>query len=281
MGNSPSQQTVLGPVIPSSSFSQGKPDSAPSLEPQSGIGDGPGSLIAAVAEGPSGTTESEPAGTISPDAQAAGSAVSTAGLGKETGQEPGGISNGSSGPAVAPPPAQRFSPLDGDTAWARLVSQGGVSAGGDQLAGSGSGRGTLGANGHAGAVISNRGPLRSTAYVSTNVTDGSSPNEWPSPSSADLIASALPFDRTALDRAIDQFFQQFDDLGRGDLAGHGPAYIVMYSIGLASTFAALDVVRRRYRLTMTGKYIRAGYPQARAEHVGFPELPGRWSARPS
>jgi hypothetical protein len=234
-----------------------------------------------VASGQTRTTELEPAGTISLDSEPAGSAANSAGVGKESTQEPGGVSNGSNGPAIASPPAQLFALLDAESAWARLVSQGEASESGNQIVGSGRVQGSLTASGHRGATNTSRGALLSTAYVSIDGNDGSSPGEWPRPSSADLIASALPFDRAALDRAIDVFFQQFDDLGRGDMTGQRPAYIVMYSIALASTFAALDVVRRRWRLTATGIHIRVRHPQVTADHIGFPELPGSWSSRAS
>jgi hypothetical protein len=245
-GSPLSQQTVVGPLFPSSAFSQSKPESAPGLESPTGIGAGPGSPATAVASGQTRTTELEPAGTISLDSEPAGSAANSA-----------------------------------DSGWARLVSQGEASESGNELVGSGRVQGSLTASGHRGATNTSRGALLSTAYVSIDGNDGSSPGEWPRPSSADLIASALPFDRAALDRAIDVFFQQFDDLGRGDMTGQRPAYIVMYSIALASTFAALDVVRRRWRLTATGIHIRVRHPQVTADHIGFPELPGSWSSRAS
>jgi hypothetical protein len=281
VGNTASQPTVVGPLISSSSFSQNKTDSAPGLEIPSSIGAAPGSLATTAGTGQSATTESEFTGTISLDSQAAGTAGNSTGVGKESGPGPGGVSVGPSGLATTSPPAQLFSLLDADSSWVRLVSQGEALAGSDQLAGFRPGPGALTAIAHPGAAITSRGALLPKADVSTDPTNASNPNEWPRPSSADLLAHALPFDLAALDRAIDVFFHQFDDLNRDNLAGHGPTHIFLYSMALATSFAALNVVRKRWRLTASDKHVRVRHPQATADHVGFPELPGIWSSRPS
>ncbi len=274
--SSPFQQPVAGPVIPSGSFPQSGPASAPSLAVPSNFVFVTGSSATVATKGQTGATEPELTGTISLDSQATGNAGKEPGTaasgGKESGQEP-------VGPAMASPPAQLFSFLDADSALTRLVSSGEAAARGNQLAANGPGGGSRAENGHPGAPITSRGALLSTAHVSGDLRNGNSLDEWPPPSSADLIASALPFDRAALDRAIDLFFQQFDDVSRGDLAGQGLAHIILYSMALASTFGALDVVRRRWRLTTTGKCVRVGHPRATADHIGFPELPGSWSSR--
>jgi hypothetical protein len=278
VGSSAVQQTITGPTMLPSLYSPTRLEPAPSLGIPSNFSPGPGSAATAPANGQSGTTEPEPAGPIWFDSQAAGNA---AGVGKEAGQESGGVTNGPSGPAMASPPAQLFALLDADSATTRLVSQGEASVGSDPLAGNGPARRVRIASGHPGGAITSRGALVSTAYVLTDLTDGSRSDEWPRPKSADLIASALPFDRAALDRAIDVFFQQFDDMSRGDLAGQTLADTVLYSVALACAFAALDVIRRRMRFTTTGRCVRVCHPNATADHIGFPELPGSWSSRPS
>jgi hypothetical protein len=288
--NTPSQpaggsqyQAGAGPAIPSIFFPQLRLYSAPSPENPSSSGSEPGSFAPALVNGQSPTTSPGPASPISLDAPAVGDAANlggvTVGAGKDAGQEPGGVSNGPSGPAVTSPPAQILSLLDRDiVVAARLVSQGEVSTAGIPLPAAGSGQGSVTANGYPGTATTSRGALISAAHALTNPADGSN-DDWPRPKSADLIASALPFDRAALDRAIDQFFQQFDELNLGNPAGQRPANIVLYTLALASTFAALDVVRRRWRLTTTGKYMRVRHSLATAGHVGFPELPGSWSSR--
>ena len=62
------------------------------------------------------------------------------------------------------------------------------------------------ASGHPGAAITSRGALLSTAHVSSDLRDGENRDEWSRPGTADLITDAIPFDRGALDQAIDQFF---------------------------------------------------------------------------
>jgi hypothetical protein len=224
------------------------------------------------------TTEPEISGPVLPDAQATSAAGMTVSEGREAVQEPVGISNVPSGRAVTSPPAQLLSFSDADSVSARLVSEGETSAGGSRLAADGAVRGSVTVAGRPGAAITSRGGLISTNDASTGVIDTGT-DEWPRPRSADLIASALPYDRAALDRAIDRFFQQFEDLKPGDLVGRRPAHIVLYALALTSTFAALDVVRRRWRLTTTDKHLRLRQPLMIADHIGFPELPASWSSR--
>ena len=102
-----------------------------------------------------------------------------------------------------------------------------------------------------------------------------------SPAGVELIAHALSFDRAALDRAIDQFFQQFDDLHSREFVVQGPAFLGLYTFALASTFAGLEVIRRRWGLTKRGKTLRIGPARDLAGPVGFPQLPGIWSSRSS
>ncbi len=104
--------------------------------------------------------------------------------------------------------------------------------------------------------------------------------ELPDPHTADLIARVLPWDRGTLDRAIDQFFEQVDELDDGSGAGgQGPARIVFLSVGLASSFAGMDIIRRRWRRWKAGNDVRLRDPASRGDHIGFPELPGSWSSR--
>jgi hypothetical protein len=280
---SPQYQIAAGPTIAFGFFAQVRLDSAPNLEIPSSTGSEPGSFAPAPVSGQPGTTSPEPAGPIPLDAQIAGNAGGVAGVtfnaGKDVGQAPGGVSNGPGSPAVNFPPAQLLYIWDTDSGFAtRLVSQGEVSTAGIPLASNASGHGSVTATGHFGAANTGRGVLMPTVYVVTNLTDASD-DDRPRPKSADLIASALPFDRAALDRAIDQFFQQFDELNHANPAGQMPAHIALYSLALASTFAALDVVLRRWRLTTTGKYMRVRHSLATEEHIGFPELPASWSSR--
>ena len=262
--------TSPGPVPPPVISAPAKVQSGPT-----GSGPaGPTSL-----DTPAVMTEPETTGPVSPGLEATGGASVTVSAGREIGPEVGGTSNtGPSGPAVTSPPAQLLSLLDPDSVSVRLLSEGTVGVGGSQRAVNGAGRASLTVTDQHGTAITGRGGLVATTDVSTALTDAQA-DDWPRPGSADLIASALPFDRAALDRAIDRFFHQFEDLSAGELVSRSPTQILLYSVALASTFAALEVVRRRWRLTTTGKDIRVRHPLAISDHIGFPELPESWSSR--
>ena len=104
--------------------------------------------------------------------------------------------------------------------------------------------------------------------------------DLPNPHTADLIARVLPWDRGTLDRAIDQFFKQVDELDDGSsVGGQQPARIAFLSAALASSFAGMDIIRRRGRRWKAGNDVRRRDPVGGGEHIGFPELPGSWSSR--
>ncbi len=109
---------------------------------------------------------------------------------------------------------------------------------------------------------------------------GDEPGSLPRPAGADLIASVLPFDRTSLERAVDRFFEQFDDVDVRDLVGQSSTRIVLFSLTLTSTVLALDVARRRWQRGEAGpSHGRIRDPLSRRDPLGFPELPGSWSSR--
>jgi hypothetical protein len=266
IGPLPSPGPVPPPVI-----------SAPAKAQSGPTGSGPAGPTSL--DTPAVTTEPETTGPVSPNLEATGGASVTVSAGREIGPEVGGTSNnGPSGPPVTSPPAQLLSLLDPDSVSVRLLSEGTVGVGGSQRAVNGAGRGSLTPTDQHGTAITGRGSLIATTDVSTALTDAQA-DDWPRPSSADLIASALPFDRAALDRAIDRFFQHFEDLSAGELVGKGPSQLLLYSVALASTFAALEVVHRRWWLMTTGKQLRVRHPLAISDHIGFPELPESWSSR--
>ena len=262
--------TSRGPVSPPVISAPANAQSGPTRPGPAG----PTSLDA-----PAVTTESETAGPVSPDTEATGGASVTVSAGKESGSEVGGTSNtGPSGPAVTSPPAQLLSVLDPDSVSVRLLSEAAVPLGGSQRAINGAGRGSCTVTDRHGTAIAGRGGLISMTYASNASTDAQA-DDWPRPGSADLLASALPFDRAAFDRAIDRFFHPFEDLSAGELVSRSPTQILLYSVALASAFAALEIVRRRWRLATTGEYVRVRHPLAISDHIGFPELPESWSSR--
>ncbi len=98
------------------------------------------------------------------------------------------------------------------------------------------------------------------------------------PQAAGLIANAVPFDQAALQKAVDQFFDQLESLGMGQLVEQGPTRVIPLSLALLSTVTALEVARRRLK-SRTGerKATERQNPHGSEELLGFPELPGSWS----
>jgi hypothetical protein len=103
---------------------------------------------------------------------------------------------------------------------------------------------------------------------------GDDTRESPQPYSADLIARMIPFDRAALERAIDQLIDQLDDASPQQLVGHWPARMILLATALAGSVLALEVMRRR--LSAAGE-LRSRGREPREDLLGFPELPGNWS----
>jgi hypothetical protein len=102
----------------------------------------------------------------------------------------------------------------------------------------------------------------------------------PLPHAAGLIANVVPFDRASLEQAVDQFFNQLEDLGMGRLVEQGPTHVIPLSLALLGTVTAVEVARRRLRSrTALGKAPRRQDPLASEELLGFPELPGSWSTK--
>jgi hypothetical protein len=105
-------------------------------------------------------------------------------------------------------------------------------------------------------------------------------DDFPGPSGDDLMAVVLPFDRTSLERAVDHFFQQLDELEVRDLVGTDLSHIVFLSLGLATSVAALELARRRLRFwTAGGNAVRVRDSLVPGDDLEFPDLPGSWSSR--
>ena len=98
------------------------------------------------------------------------------------------------------------------------------------------------------------------------------------PQAAGLIANAVPFDPAALEKAVDQFVDQVESLGMGQLVEQGPTRVIPLSFALLSTVTALEVARRRLKSgTGERKATERQSPLGSEELLGFPELPGSWS----
>jgi hypothetical protein len=108
----------------------------------------------------------------------------------------------------------------------------------------------------------------------------SKPEEGPLPHAAGLISEVLPLDRAGLEQAVDQFFDQLEELGVGQFAEHWPVHVIPLSVVAIGTATAAEIARRRLR-SRRGQ----GYAAWRQDPLGseelraFPELPGSWSTR--
>ena len=275
-------QTGDGPALQLFIIVQVRFESSSNLQIEPGAAPVPAPLAAALSSSQSATIEPEPA-TLGPlFAQANGNAASANGVpvvaGRGFSQEPG-VTNSLIAPTATLPPTQLVSLLDADSVvTTRLVSQGEASPAVNPLGGSGLDRDSRTATSRSGTAVKNSAGLYPTSYVSADLA-GVEPDELLRPSSADLIANVLPFDRAALEKAIDHFFQQFEDLDARDLVAREPARFVMLSLALASTFTALELVRRRWRRWGAGNDVLVRSPLDGGDHIGFPELPGSWSSR--
>ncbi len=128
-------------------------------------------------------------------------------------------------------------------------------------------------------LVSSRRP-RSTIVLPTSVSpDQVVTSELTGPSGADLLATALPFDRATLARAVDACFQQLESTSVIAPVGHSPSKLLLYSLATATTFAALDIVRKRWLPPRATRKVRARLSITPPEPIGFPEVPGSWSSR--
>src|SRR5271157_4159837 len=121
-----------------------------------------------------------------------------------------------------------------------------------------------------------RGDVISASFVDPNLSGNQT--KLLLPQAAGLIANAVPFDQAALEKAVDQFFDQLEALGMGQIAEQGPTRVIPLSLALLSTVAAVEVARRRLK-SRTGerKITERQSPLGSEELLGFPELPGSWS----
>jgi hypothetical protein len=100
------------------------------------------------------------------------------------------------------------------------------------------------------------------------------------PRAAGLIASLLPHDQRSLETAVDQFLDELHDLGAGSLIEPSPIRALVASASLIGVGVAVEATRRR--LSSRRRRSRSARPWDVGdgeELLGFPELPGSWSAR--
>ena len=107
------------------------------------------------------------------------------------------------------------------------------------------------------------------------------PEEPSLPQSAGMITCAIPFDRAALEQAVDQFFAHLEEgLGMGELPDQGTARVLPLFLTVLGTVSVVELARRRLRSRGAGwKSAARQVPLGSEELLGFPELPGSWSTR--
>jgi len=99
------------------------------------------------------------------------------------------------------------------------------------------------------------------------------------PHAAGLIAEAIPFDRATLEHAVDRFFDQLEELGVGQLAEPGLPRVLPLTVTVIAAVAGAEIARRRLRVQGSGgRDPRRRDPIGSEDLLGFPELPGSWSA---
>jgi hypothetical protein len=95
-----------------------------------------------------------------------------------------------------------------------------------------------------------------------------------------LVAGVLPFDRASLEQAVDQFFDQLEDLGVGQFVEQAPSRVLPLSLTVIGAVTAVEVARRRFRSKTNGGISTRRQDALSSEELrGFPELPGSWSTR--
>jgi hypothetical protein len=194
--------------------------------------------------------------------------------GKGAGPELGGMGYGLLVPGATSLPAQGVTLFDWSTnPGARLVSQPDPNAETNASVATGPYRDMRLAS-----IINVRPELKLFSAGSAP-SRGDRLDESPGPEKADLIGNVLPFDRAALGRAINHFFQQIEDLEPGEFAGQGPRDFVILSLAMASTLLALELFRRRCRWGPASGGILGWAPRESKDQIGYPELPGSWPSR--
>ncbi len=275
-GNPTFEQSVPSPV---QSDAQQNVSAEPTAAP------GASSFVSGSPRNQSGTVASAPTEVdqlfASVDASAGDAGGAAAIAGKDSGQAPGGAGFGSVGPAATAPPAQVASLVTADVSLiARLTASGDASTGGNRIGAAGLYRTSTGKTSQPVSALIGRAAWNSASGDSSRLT-GDNPDALPIPTSADLIANVLPFDRAALDRAISRFFEQIEDVNPRDLLGKSPTKIVLVSLAVVSGFMALEMVSRRWRRWSGRSDFRDRDHLDRQPLRGFPELPGCGTLRPS
>ncbi len=234
-----------------------------------------GNLAFAFTRSPFVTVEPEPT-ILDPVYTQAGAGALSVGVesvaGKPAGPEPGGMSSELVVAPASPPPQQLTLLASSAGTSARLVSQADAVAGGYRSMAAGPCVNT----GLASGMI--RRGLKLIPGDSDRLLRGRL-EELAGPMSADLIAGAFPLDRVALGRAIDQFFEQFEDRDTAEFLRQDPRHLVILLLAVASTLLALETVRRRSGRPTATRGVSTWARAERNDYIEYPALNGSWPSR--
>jgi hypothetical protein len=139
--------------------------------------------------------------------------------------------------------------------------------------------GQVAANLDRGEVVSEPPPAEAGDAERHSAADDE-PEEVLEPHAAGLMAHVLPFDRRSLEEAVDQFLDQLHELNADGFIEPSPIRIIVASAVVIGVGVAVETGRRRLSpRRRRGRLTRAWDASESEELLGFPELPGSWSAR--
>lgn len=130
------------------------------------------------------------------------------------------------------------------------------------------------------APVAGEATLDESGAAIQAVANAGEPDEALPPHAAGLMASFLPHDQRSLEEAVDQFLDQLHELNVGSLIEPDPIRVLVVSAALISAGAVVETARRRLSpRRRRNQPTRVWDAHESEELLGFPELPGSWSAR--
>lgn len=128
--------------------------------------------------------------------------------------------------------------------------------------------------------VANDAPLDEADDSDQLAAAESEPEEVLEPHAAGLMARVLPFDQRSLEEAVDQFLDQLHELNVDGYIEPSPIRVIVASAAVVGAGVAVEAGRRRLSpRRRRGRLMREWDANENEELLGFPELPGSWSAR--